>query len=111
MKNGGDLVKAFQEGLLLFNSSSIYIDAMAANHANTSAVSEVGSCSASVAVRWPLAGSIVRGHAQDWKSKWGICAAACFQSCWYMEHFIWASCAIMTKVAFVWMTPIAERVR
>ena len=34
-------MKAFQEGLLLFNSSSIYINAMAAHHQNTSAVSEV----------------------------------------------------------------------
>ncbi|CAL5221162.1 g3301 [Coccomyxa viridis] len=41
MKNGGDPVKAFQEGLLLFNSSSIYINAMAAHHQNTSAVSEL----------------------------------------------------------------------
>ena len=43
MKNGGDPIKAFQEGLLLFNSSAIYINAMAAHHQNTSAVSEVSS--------------------------------------------------------------------
>ena len=34
-------MKAFQEGLLLFNSSAIYINAMAAHHQNTSAVSTV----------------------------------------------------------------------
>ena len=36
-------MKAFQEGQLLFNSSAIYINAMAAHHQNTSAVSEVCS--------------------------------------------------------------------
>lgn len=37
-------MKAFQEGQLLFNSSAIYINAMAAHHQNTSAVSEVCIC-------------------------------------------------------------------
>ena len=42
-KNGGDPVAAFEEGQLLFNSSAIYINAMAAHHKNTSAVSTVSS--------------------------------------------------------------------
>ena len=43
LKNGGDPVKAFQEGLILFNSSSIYVTAMAAHHKDTSAVSTVST--------------------------------------------------------------------
>lgn len=43
LKNGGDPVKAFEEGLTLFNSSSIYVTAMAAHHKNTSAVSTVST--------------------------------------------------------------------
>ena len=40
-KNGGDPVKAFQEGQILFNSSAIYASGMAAHHGNTSAISSV----------------------------------------------------------------------
>ena len=43
LKNGGDPVKAFQEGQLLFNSSAIYISAMAAHHKNTSALTSVSA--------------------------------------------------------------------
>ncbi|CAK0781974.1 hypothetical protein CVIRNUC_005520 [Coccomyxa viridis] len=40
-KNGGDPVKAFQEGQILFNSSAIYASGMAAHHGNTSAISSL----------------------------------------------------------------------
>jgi hypothetical protein len=43
LKNGGDPVTAFEEALVLFNSSSIYVTAMAAHHKNTSAVSTVSN--------------------------------------------------------------------
>ena len=43
LKNGGDPVKAFEEAEILFNSSSIYVTAMAAHHKNTSAVSTVSA--------------------------------------------------------------------
>lgn len=43
LKNGGDPVKAFEEAEILFNSSSIYVSAMAAHHKNTSAVSTVSA--------------------------------------------------------------------
>ena len=42
-KNGGDPVKAFQEGQILFNSSAIYAAGMAAHHGNTSAISSVSA--------------------------------------------------------------------
>ena len=42
-KNGGDPVKAFQEGQILFNSSAIYVSGMAAHHGNTSAISSVSA--------------------------------------------------------------------
>ena len=45
-------MKAFLEGELLFNSSAIYINAMAAHHKNTSAVSTVCICHPLHSVRY-----------------------------------------------------------